>query len=447
VRLHWLGRLGGAYRDTALITFNVVVLIVAANLVLGGMYVVRDREGTRSSPAEAEPGHFREDGSPVKTPKRTSYQMRWFDYRAFEGTAPEFVSQVLDEFSDLAGKGFVYRPWVQFSEPTFAGRLVNVDMDELGFHIRRTINDHDASDHALARVFVLGGSTTFGYNVADQHTWPSYLSRMLNERARSIGSRLSFEVVNYGRGYYYPGQQVVLLMDLLRAGHRPSLVIFMDGINSFVAHDAPAFTREVAAAFTAAQHARPVTAGEVLNQLHWIPMVRLSRSLSTRLSSEPQHSPMPADTRDGDGDSAGIEWAVNQFVHSAIAARAICQGYGCQTMFFQQPHPLYHYDIDLYRPALQPLLRQRVGPVAALYERLSQAGEYIDLSGLFEVWGSDRRAIIDDLHYSPGFNALLARRVADEIRIETLPIFDQIIDHQGSTRTANTIGGPPGDAE
>jgi hypothetical protein len=44
-----------------------------------------------------------------------------------------YVGRVLDEFYDLEQEGFVYQPWVQFSEPPFAGRFVNVDVDERGF--------------------------------------------------------------------------------------------------------------------------------------------------------------------------------------------------------------------------------------------------------------------------------------------------------------------------
>jgi hypothetical protein len=49
--------------------------------------------------------------------------------------------------------------------------------------------------------------------------------------------------------------------------------------------------------------------------------------------------------------------------------------------------------------------------VEAICEGVRETGAYVDLSGLFEAWGAGRRAIVDDVHYSPGFNGLFASSV------------------------------------
>jgi hypothetical protein len=429
------GKLGGAmaaYRNSAVILLNFVVLLLGANLVLGFGYAGLDRLRSMPRQIEAESGYFRDDGSPVDTPLRSRYQVRWFDYRAYERVPPEFVSRVLDDFYALSRQGFVYRPWVQFSEPPFSGQLVNIDTDESGFAIRRTSNAA-AAGKPVARIYVFGGSSTFGYNVADEHTWPSHLARILNERARTAGLGRVFHVVNYGRGFYYSTQQAMLVADLLRAGYRPSVVVFMDGINCCPLHDSPRFTEELLEAFDAAQYGRDPSAADLLGRLHWIPMVRLSRSLNTRLSRVAESPAERADATGIEWDSTRIRWAVNQFVHSAKATRALCEAYGCEAMFFLQPHPLYRYDLDLYRPDLQAAVAGRATPIAAIYEGVRETGAYVDLSGLFEAWGAGRRAIVDDVHYSPGFNELLASSVADHIDIGNVALFDEVVDRQAST--------------
>src|SRR5262249_29714696 len=96
----------------------------------------------------------------------------------------------------------------------------------------------------VINIFVFGGSTTFGYHVSDEHTWPSYLSQILNET-----SEVNIKVTNYGRGYFNPSQEAILLADLLKSGHRPSLAIFMDGVNPPHSIDGPSYTEEVAESY------------------------------------------------------------------------------------------------------------------------------------------------------------------------------------------------------
>jgi lysophospholipase L1-like esterase len=48
------------------------------------------------------------------------------------------------------------------------------------------------------RIFALGGSTTFGWGVAQTDIYHQVLERMLNDSARAAGSRARFEIVNGG---------------------------------------------------------------------------------------------------------------------------------------------------------------------------------------------------------------------------------------------------------
>src|SRR5262249_27453175 len=149
----------------------------------------------------------------------------------------------------------------------------HIDRDIRGFPVRRTINPDNQTSRPVINIFVFGGSTTFGYYVSDEHAWPSYLSRILNEAAG-----VEVQVTNYGRGYFNPSQEAILFTDLLKSGHRPSLAVFMDGVNPLEAEDVPNFTKEVAEGYRKLQFPPPYS-----EQFVWIPIVRLANFLESRL--------------------------------------------------------------------------------------------------------------------------------------------------------------------
>lgn len=117
-------------------------------------------------------------------------------------------------------KNWQYEPWVGFKETPREGRYINVSSE--GF--RRTTATPDNPGHWI---FLLGGSTTFGYGVTDDQTIASYLQARLAE----MYGENTFGVRNFGRAYYYSAQESVLLWTLLDQGLRPSVVIFIDGDN------------------------------------------------------------------------------------------------------------------------------------------------------------------------------------------------------------------------
>src|SRR5262249_1309836 len=144
----------------------------------------------------------------------------------------------------------------------------------------------------------------------------------------------------YGRGYFNPSQEAILLVDLLKSGHRPSLAIFMDGVNNPGAIDVPGFTQEVAASFRRSQF--PPSYSE---QFARIPIVRLASFLEHRLFGKAGTAdPLPKlDT------NTRIAGAVNGFRQSRNITRAVAALYGVPTVFFLQPHAAYNYDTHLFR--------------------------------------------------------------------------------------------------
>ena len=112
--------------------------------------------------------------------------------------------------------GWQYEEVLGFREKARKTKFVNVN--NLGF--RDNISSHHFEESLDDSIWFFGGSTTFGYGVADNETIPAYLEEILAE-----------EVKNLGRGYYYSEQENLLMLQLLKYGYRPRQVIFLDGIN------------------------------------------------------------------------------------------------------------------------------------------------------------------------------------------------------------------------
>lgn len=440
-RRNLLVRLKRAYGSGALILLNVVSLVAFLNLALASVYIATDA----FSSDEVDGRLFREDGAPARAAKRTKLQLQWSDFTAYEGASPKYVGQVLDNFYDLEQLGFVYQAWVQFAEPPFRSQHVNVYMDQTGSPVRKSTShmrqaEGGGVEDRVVRIFTLGGSTTFGYNVSDAHTWPSFLLEILNRRAEEERYPYRVEVINYGRGYYHPTQEVALLADLLRSGHRPSLVIFMDGVNWGGIKDTPQFNPEVAKAFSARQHGREIRPADIYSNFGWVPMIRFTWSLNRWLNERLG----PKDDVGAERSRAKLEdqrmgYSLDRFEQSRRLAEAICELYGCSTLFFLQPSVFYRYNLELYRTELPESFTSRLDPTRNFYETMRQKGGYIDLSHLFEEWGEDRKAIVDDVHYSPGFGRFVAQHVAGQIDFDELPVFPEVIDESSATGAPRSI--------
>jgi hypothetical protein len=77
------------------------------------------------------------------------------------------------------------------------------------------------------KIFFYGGSTTFGYNVTDLQTIPSYLGEILIDKRKNVC------VKNFGRGSYFSTQETILFQKhiLNKDINVGDIIIFLDGIN------------------------------------------------------------------------------------------------------------------------------------------------------------------------------------------------------------------------
>lgn len=122
---------------------------------------------------------------------------------------------------------FEYEPWIEFRNIDYKGKYVNVEASQ-----RRSIPEAfiNPSSNDTIDIFFFGGSTTFGFNVADGETIPSQFVQLYKNK---YPNGRSIKVYNYGTPTYYSYQELMLLTKLLFEEKRPDIVIFIDGVNDF----------------------------------------------------------------------------------------------------------------------------------------------------------------------------------------------------------------------
>ncbi len=275
-----------------------------------------------------------------------------------QGRSPEEIGKLLGETWD---RGFRYRPYVQFAESPFQGDYVNVSPH--GYRV------HDPGapwppDPASINVFAFGDSNTFGYGLTDQETWPYHLEAEL----RSLSGQ-PVRVYNFGCGYYYSTQEVLLFELLLLEGITPDIAIFLDGLSDahpYTADDAPRFSEELERTF-----AGPSV--EKRQEAAWT-----SQAMWKRLERN-RH------------------WA-----------RRLAREAGVVTVFAIQPIPNFAFSGQHY-PFSEWLATGQLRLAQAAYQQAPRS----EVLWLAEVaQGVDFPAYIDTVHYSPRMSALLAAEMA-----------------------------------
>jgi len=391
-----LRRLRGGYVGAAIFLLNVVVLFVLANLVLWPFARSRDPEG-------------------VRLPIIERYGMEKLG-EVYAPLSPKEIEALLRE---TWSRPYAYEPFTQFKERPHGGKFVNVS--EHGFRVGAGQGPWPP-DPNVTNVFLFGGSTAFGYGVADGDTIGSHLQRALDGR----GGR-TVRVYNFGRGHYYSSQERVLFERLLAAGSAPQIAIFLDGLNEFFySDDEPLYTGLLARVMDGTEPPPPT----------WIdrlPLVRAAR----RLLGEPA-APSPAPAKHAD-EAEVSRRVVDRYLGNRAGIEAVARSAGVVPVFVWQPVPMYGWDDGhhLFRgngyggdhrhaaagyAYLRKLLEEKPLPPSFLWLAELQRGRAEPL-------------YVDQVHYTAAFSRDLANAIAAEIEaIGLLP----------GARSSAPVGALPG---
>lgn len=371
-------RAGAWYTGTAIGLLNFVILL----LLLNGCVAVY----LHLRPAG-------QDGTNVALGRID--QHKCVDLAAYTGVPAAEVDQVLDDFNHWAIGGFPYAPWVGYGVHPFSGRLLHVravDVDTC----ERAVPVGPSSAGKTLTVYCLGGSTCLGWNLADAWTLPAALQRALQKR---VGPDVHVDVHNLGQPGYYSSQELALLIHLLKAGHRPDVVVFLDGFNdcwvTCLTGDVPGFTPRMRELVRDVQE-RHVTLGDYA----WIPMVELA----LRLHRPPPAAPVLRSA----ADVAGTYEA------NVRMASAICRSYGVSPIFFWQPVSFFDNSAPAHRPRTLPSVC--APQVLGAYQAVEHFPGVIFLGHALNGFPSDQPAFIDICHYNPAFNGYLAGVMARDMQ-------------------------------
>ena len=336
---------------------------------------------------------------------------------------------------------------VSWEEDLVNGDYVNKNSDGSRF----TRGNEKCSDvPPRRRVWLFGGSTMYGYGVADENTIPSQLASYLE--AETGGS---WCVKNFGRGSYNSSLELDELVSLLVEGknEKPGFVIFLDGLNDL---NQPMHYQFV-------PRANQISFSERPSEIMVFLALKVQRTISPLLASLGLESPLktplrvsrvvPTDTpacekevssgapgiKVSDACAERLDKAVKKIFANWAMARRILGTYGIKFMPVLQPVPSYPLDdprrnhellgaggyaksgISLSGYAYDLHKKGQIGP--GLYS--SSEDTYLDASGLFSSRnkGGILRCnyyYVDPVHYTSCGSRIIANYLGEAVISSTV---------------------------
>lgn len=305
---------------------------------------------------------------------------------------PLEIALLLEETWDRPWR---YEPWLGFKERPRTGKFVNISNE--GFRHSHIKNLHLGSTEI--NIFVFGGSTTFGYGVDDGATIPSHLQKHLS----NLHPNKKINIFNFGRGYYYSDQELVLLLQLIKNGHIPEISIFIDGLNE--GQIEPHYTKEIASIFEAYNYNQY---GLFIGLLKKSSLMRVLRKLTSYLVDQPENKKellRPIDILKGYQSNKGI-------------IETLAEKFGFQTYFFIQPVPGYRNEFASHMFLTndrKAKWNQRETLKMKLLEKTTDNLTSFNLTHLLENY--EEQPFVDNVHYTSKVCNLIAENIAHKIKI------------------------------
>jgi len=291
---------------------------------------------------------------------------------------------------------------------------VNNDSTEMGI-VRRTINPTGGRCEVgpALNVWVFGGSTVYGLGVPDWATLPSYLSERLNADLPEC-----IKVTNLGVQGYVVNQEMLLLIDELKAGHRPNLAVFYDGLNDgLVGTVSPGFP-------TAHMEFDQIRArvedrmGVKLSFLNHTYTMKTVKAVLRRLRGPERASLPPGEM------AARAKATLGNYEATLAVIRALAAIYHFDVDFFWQPclfygnkplDPFERWVIEFTNRESVALWQQGLNAVYQEAEvRSAASGSFIFLGNMFDSVNKPLY-IGDALHLGPRGNQIVAETIAREL--------------------------------
>lgn len=288
-------------------------------------------------------------------------------------------------------------------------------------------------------IYCLGGSTMFGYNVADAETIPALLRKL------AIEAGLDWEIYNFASGNYTSRHSVMRLLAMIDDGHVPDHVIFLDGFNEcFYTYPNRDLVTALNGLYQAEKRRRKMGAlgaiADYAADLLWRNSVTMPTSQTLNLQGMPPetaalitgesiidylaHSdtPWPDAAITQPVIRAGQKvW--NHYLDSVALTTALAERRGFGSTFVWQPVPLFATPPNTRLIEKLILLFPTAGFTAPVYNWLAHAGfpgmagdpRFLDASRL----GKGQSGIVqyvDLCHYTADFGMIIASTIFAQLR-------------------------------
>jgi lysophospholipase L1-like esterase len=317
--------------------------------------------------------------------------------------------------------GHRYVPFLIWGERAWHSSTINVDESAIG-NLRRTVNPSNAGCDAKQRrvVWMFGGSTLFGMGVPDMETIPSHVSKELKGAGQCV------EVVNLGMEGYLTNQELILLMEALKSGQHPDVVVFYDGVNEAYAAAAPGIPGKPTPhlEYESIKGRMEGSFSGALDFLRDSNAVQLARAVVGRFGRRSESS-VPAS-----GEQAARAGAtLDNYQANVRVLRKLAEAYNFKVLFFWQPSlasgnkPLTPFEEqfrDELRGSPQANTFAMLEAVNDEAERRSQqGGDYTFLGRIFDT--VEEPVYIDHLmHLGPHGNEIVAKAIAQAMEGQAL---------------------------
>ena len=310
-----------------------------------------------------------------------------------------------------------YLPFMVWGVRKWHGKFINTDDTEMGTW-RRTVQAESAvcGNMAGRKVWVFGGSTVYGIGTPDWATIPSYLSRELNTNPSAC-----VEVTNLGVEGYVTNQEVILLSQQLKAGRKPDIAIFYDGINeSLVGGFSPGIPT---AHWNFDMIKNRVEMGPdsklvLLNSSHLFQLIKLLLE---------NHSQKGLPTFSDAELTAKAQATLENYETNLRFVHLLASAYGFKTYFFWQPalaygdKPLAPFEQELKEVRSKELGGRVHRGLNAVYQeaetRSSASESFVFLGHVFDK--VQELIYVDEFHLDPRGNQIIARAIAQALRLDS----------------------------
>jgi lysophospholipase L1-like esterase len=298
-----------------------------------------------------------------------------------------------------------YVPFLIWGEKPWHREYINVDDSFMG-NLRRTANPLSPACNQAPRkvIWMFGGSTIFGFGVPDAETVPSHLSRELNSSGPAC-----FVILNAGVEGYVTNQE--LLLEALKTGQRPDMVIFYDGANEGEAATSP----EIQVPHLEFERVKARIEGTLPSKLDFVQnsnSLGLARAIGRRFKRNRSSAAPPADL------AARAAAALDNYEANTRVVRSLGQAYNFKVFCFWQPSlafdgkPLAPFEQQLQRHILDSKsfkILKAVNEEAA--RRSLRGGDFVFLGQVFD---SVKEPLYIDqyMHLGPRGNRIVAQAIA-----------------------------------